>query len=116
LAQEVVVPLWRHGQGKSLSTLSRWQWTWVFDDSVFKQYGQQVGLVGHWGSGQEKRVRAGMDGVRLVVVIGDGQLVVPVDFALRRPAPTGPGAPCRTKLGWLQAMLAAGLAALQRRG
>jgi hypothetical protein len=29
----------------------------------------------------------------LVVVIGDGKLVVPVDFAIRRPDPTGPGRP-----------------------
>jgi DDE superfamily endonuclease len=116
LGQEVLVPLWRHVQDKSPSTLSRWQWTWVFDDSVFKKYGQQLGLVGHWWSGQEKRVLAGIDGVLLVVVIGDGQLVVPVDFAIRRPDPKGPGAPCRTKLGWVQGMLDASLAALQRRG
>ena len=116
MGQEVLVPLWRHVQDKSPSTLSRWQWTWVFDDSVFKKYGQQLGLVGHWWSGQEKRVRPGIDGVLLVVVIGDGQLVVPVDFAIRRPDPTGPGAPCRTKLGWVQGMLDACLAALHRRG
>jgi hypothetical protein len=116
LGQEVLVPLWRHVQDKSPSPLSRWQWTWVFDDSVFKKYGQQLGLVGHWWSGQEKRVRAGIDGVLLVVVIGDGQLVVPVDFAIRRPDPKGPGAPCRTKLGWVQGLLDACLAALHRRG
>ena len=38
-------------------------------------------------------------------VIGDGKLVVPVDFAIRRPDPTGPGAPCRDKLHWVQIML-----------
>ena len=116
LGQEVLVPLWRHVQDKSPSTLSRWQWTWVVDDSVFKKYGQQLGLVGHWWSGQEKRVRAGIDGVLLVVVIGDGQLVVPVDFAIRRPDPKGPGAPCRTKLGGVHGMLDACLSALHRRG
>ena len=105
LGQDVLVPLWRHVQDKSPATLSRWQWTWVVDDSVFKKYGQQLGLVGHWWSGQEKRVRAGIDGVLLVVVIGDGQLVVPVDFAIRRPDPKGPGAPCHTKLDWVQGML-----------
>ena len=116
LGHEVLVPLWRHVQDKSPATRSRWQWTWVFDDSVFKKYGQQLGLVGTWWSGQEKRVRAGIDGVLLVVVIGDGQLVVPVDFAIRRPDPKGPGAPCRTKLDLVQGMLDACLAALQRRG
>jgi hypothetical protein len=39
VADEVPVPLWRHVQDKSPSTLSRWQWTWVFDESVFKKYG-----------------------------------------------------------------------------
>jgi DDE superfamily endonuclease len=116
LGQEVLVPLWRHVQDKSPATLSRWQWTWVVDDSVFKKYGQQLGLVGTWWSGQEKRVRAGIDGVLLIVVIGDGQLVVPVDFAVRRPDPKGPGAPCHTKLDLVQRMLDACLGAIRRRG
>src|SRR4051794_15081567 len=52
-----------------------------------------------------KRVVHGIDGVLLLVVIGDGKLVVPVDFAVRRPDLKGPGAPCRTKLSWAQGML-----------
>ena len=48
LAQEVLVPLWRHVQDKSPATLSRWPWTWVADDRVFKTSGQQLGLVGTW--------------------------------------------------------------------
>jgi hypothetical protein len=111
LAQEVLVPLWRHVQDKSPSTRSRWPWTWVFDESVFKQYGQQLGRVGTWWSGQAKRVRTGIDGVLRVVVIGHGPLVVPVDFAMRRPDPNGPGARCRTKLDLVQGMLAECLAA-----
>jgi len=105
LGHEVLVPLWWHVQDKSPSTLSRWQWTWVCDESVFKKYGQQLGLVGTWWSGQEKRVLAGLDGVRLVVVIGAGQLVVPGDCAMRRPDPKGPGARCHTKLDVVQGML-----------
>jgi hypothetical protein len=116
LGLEVLVPLWRYVQDKSPATRSRWPWTWGVDESVFKKDGQQLGLVGTWGSGQEKRVRPGIDGVLLVVVIGDGRLVVPVDFAIRRPDPTGRGAPCRDKLSWVQVMLAARLAALGRRG
>ena len=116
LGLEVLVPLWRHVQDKSPSTRSRWQWTWATDDAVFKKYGQQLGLVGTWWSGQEKRVRPGIDGVLLVVVIGDGKLVVPVDCAIRRPDPKGPGRPCRDKLSWVQVMLDECLAALQRRG
>ena len=110
------MPLWHHAACKSAATRSRWQWTWVGDDSVFKKYGEQLGLVGTWWSGQEHRVLSGIDGVLLVVVIGDGKLVVPVDFAIRRPNPTGPGGPCRDKLHWLQSMLDGRMAAFCRRG
>jgi hypothetical protein len=116
LGLEVLVPLWRHVATKSVATQSRWQWTWVGDDSVFKKYGEQLGLVGSWWSGQEHRVLSGIDGVLLVVVIGEGKLVVPVDFAIRRPDPQGPGAPCRDKLRWVQGMLDGRLAAFRRRG
>ena len=116
LGLEVLVPLWRYAASKSAATRSRWQWTWVADDSVFKKYGEQLGLVGTWWSGQEHRVLSGIDGVLVVVVIGEGKLVVPVDFAIRRPDPTGPGAPCRDKLHWVQGMLDGRLAAFCRCG
>jgi hypothetical protein len=116
LGLEVLVPLWRHAASKSEATRSRWQWTWVGDDSVFKKYGEQLGLVGSWWSGQEHRVLSGIDGMLLVVVIGDGKLVVPVDFAIRRPDPIGPGTPCRDKLRWMQSMLDGRMAAFHRRG
>jgi len=116
LGLEVLMPLWRYAANASAATRSRWQWTWVGDDSVFKKYGEQLGLVGTWWSGQEHRVLSGIDGVLLVVVIGDGKLIVPVDFAIRRPDPTGPGAPCRDKLHWVQIMLDGRMAAFRRRG
>jgi hypothetical protein len=116
LGVDVLVPLWRYAASKSAATRSRWQWTWVGDDSVFKKYGGQLGLVGTWWSGQEHRVLSGIDGVLLVAVIGDGKLVVPVDFAIRRPDPQGPGTPCRDKLGWMQSMLDGRLVAFRRRG
>ena len=116
LGLKVLVPLWRYAANKSEATRSRWQWTWVADDSVFKKYGTQLGLVGTWWSGQEHRVLSGMDGVLLVVVIGEGKLVVPVDFAIRRPDPQGPGRPCHDKLHWLQVMLDGRVAAFRRRG
>jgi hypothetical protein len=116
LGVEVLVPLWRYAASKSEATRSRWQWTWVGDDSVFKKYGEQLGLIGTWWSGQAHRVLSGIDGVLLVVVIGDGKLVVPVDFAIRRPDPTGPGRPCRDKLRWVQVMLDGRVAAFRRRG
>jgi Transposase DDE domain len=116
LGLEVWEPLWRHGVHKSPATQSRWQWPWVWDDSVFHKYGAQLGLVGRWWSGQQQRVLSGIDGLLLLVVIGDGRLVVPVDFAIRRPAPCGPGAPCRDTLTWARLMLDERLAALRRRG
>jgi len=116
LGLEVLEPIWRHVAPKSPATLSRWQWTWVWDDSVFHKYGEQLGVVGRWWSGQQKRVLSGIDGLLLLVVIGDGRLVVPVDFAIRRPDPVGPGAPCRDKLSWARVMLDERLAALRRRG
>src|SRR4030095_10291076 len=116
LGLDVLVPLWRYAANKSEATRSRWQWTWVGDDSVFKKYGAQLGLVGTWWSGQEHRVLSGIDGVLLVVVVGEGKLVVPVDFAIRRPDPTGPGAPCQDKLHWVQSMLDGRMAAFRRRG
>jgi hypothetical protein len=116
LALEVLEPLWRHVHDKSPATQNRWQWTWVWDDSVFKKYGKQLGVVGRWWSGQHKRVLSGLDGLRLLVVVGDGRLVVPVDFAIRRPDPVGPGAPCRDKLHWARVRLDERLAAFRRRG
>jgi hypothetical protein len=61
-------------------------------------------------------VLSGLDGLLLLVVVGDGRLVVPVDFAIRRPDPVGPGAPCRDKLNWARVMLDERLAAFRRRG
>jgi hypothetical protein len=46
--QDLLVTLWRHIEDKSPATRSRWPWTWVGDDSVFKKSGQQLGLVGTW--------------------------------------------------------------------
>jgi hypothetical protein len=116
LGLEVLLPLWRHTASASAATRSRWQWTWVADDAVFKKYGEPLGLVGTWWSGQEHRVLSGIDGVLLIVVVGEGKLVVPVDFAIRRPDPQGPGAPCYDKLRWVQGMLDGRLAAFRRRG
>ena len=55
LRLEMLIPLWRYAASVSAATRSRWQWTWVGDDSVFKKYSQQLGLVGRWWSGQEHR-------------------------------------------------------------
>jgi len=116
LGQDVVTAIWRRAQSMSPATRSRWQLTPVIDDSVFRKYGGPLELVGNWYSGQYKRVVSGIDGVLLLMVVGDGQLVVPIDFAVRRPNPKGPGRRCRTKLEWTRVMLDETLAALARRG
>ena len=113
--QALLIRLWQQVAAKSPATQNRWQWTWAADDSVFKKSGQQLGLVGTWESGQDHRVRLGIDGLLLVVVIGDGKLVVPVDFVVRRPDPMGPGRPGRDQLTWWQVMLDRSWASLQRR-
>ncbi|MGH8058188.1 MAG: hypothetical protein ACREOH_13295 [Candidatus Entotheonellia bacterium] len=48
LGRGLLVRLWEHVADKSPATHSRWQWTWVADDSVFKKAGAQLGLVGTW--------------------------------------------------------------------
>ena len=114
--QDLLASLWRQVEDKSPATRSRWPWTWVGDDSVFKKSGQHLGLVGTWYSGQEHRVRRGIDGLLRLVVIGAGTLLIPVDFRVRRPDPLGPGRPCRDQLTWLQVMLDRTYTALQRLG
>jgi len=116
LGQDVLDALWRHIETRSDATRSRWHGTWVLDDSVVRQYSRTLELGGTWGRGQHKRVVDGIEGVLLLLGIGDGKLVVPVDLAGRRPHPNGPGRRCRTKLGGAQVMLAQSLAALRRRG
>jgi DDE superfamily endonuclease len=114
--QDLLATLWRQVEDKSPATRSRWQWTWVGDDSVFRKSGQHLGLVGTWYSGQEHRVRRGIDGLLLLVVIGEGKLLIPVDFTVRRPDPVGPGRPSRDKLTWLRVMLDRTYTALQQLG
>ncbi len=116
LGLEILLSMWRHTQDKSTSTHSRWQGRWVVDDAVFRTYGQQLRLVGRWWSGQYTRTVPGIDGVLLLVVIGDGTLMIPVDFAIRRPNPTGPGRRCHDKLPLTQTMLDERWAAFAKRG
>jgi len=42
-----------------------------------------------------------MEGWLLLVVGGEGKLVLPVDCTVRRSDPVGPGRPCRDQLTWL---------------
>ena len=105
LGLEMLGAIWRHTQDKSAATHSRWPWRWIVDDAVFRKYGKPFGLVGTWYSGQCKRTVPGIDGVLLLVVIGDGTRIIPVDFALRRPHPKGPGRRCHDKLVLTQHML-----------
>ena len=54
--------------------------------------------------------------ILLLGVIGDGKLIIPVDFAIRRPNPKGPGRRCQDKLNLTQKMLDERLAAFAKRG
>jgi len=114
--QDLLMTWWHQVEDKSPATRSRWPWTWVSDDRVFKKAGQPLGLGGTWDSGQEHRVRRGIDGLLRIVVIGEGKLVIPVDFTVRRPDPVGPGRPCRDQLTWLQVRLDRTWTAWQRLG
>src|SRR5262249_36586370 len=116
LGLEVLIPLWRYAASASEATRSRWQWSWVVDGSVFKKYDEQLSPGGSWCSGQERGVASGVDGVLLVVVVGECNLVVHVAFANRRHDPTGSGAPCRDTLHWLQVMMDGRVEAFHRRG
>jgi hypothetical protein len=116
LGLEILLCIWRHTQEQSTSTQSRWQWRWIVDDSVFRKYGHHFRLVGRWWSGQFKRPVWGIDGVLLLVVLGDGKLIIPVDFTIRRPNPKGPGRRCQDKLNLTQKMLDERLAAFAKRG
>lgn len=46
--QDLLATLWHRVEDKSPATRSRWQWTWVGDDRIFKKSGQHLGLVGAW--------------------------------------------------------------------
>jgi hypothetical protein len=115
LGREGWVPLWRHVATQRAATQSRWQWPGATDAAVFHQEGEPLGVVGRWWSGQPHRVLAGLDGL-LLVVMGDGTLVVPGECAMRRPAPIGAGAPGRDNLRWARTMLDERGAAWRHRG
>jgi hypothetical protein len=114
LGLEGLASLWRHVQDQRPATQRRWQWTWVWDDAVVRKDGAQVRWVGRWWSSQHPRVLAGLDGLVLVVGVGEGRFGVPVDLAMRRPDPVGPGGPCRDKLTWARERLAERWAALRK--
>src|SRR5262249_31716116 len=98
LGLEILLAMWRPTQEHSPATPSRWPWRGSVDDAFFRQYGRHFRLVGRWWRGQFKHPVAGLDGVLWLVVIGAGQLIIPVDLAIRRPHPTGPGRRCQDQL------------------
>jgi hypothetical protein len=116
LGQDVLETLWERVKGMSESTRSRWQWTWVLDSTVLRKYGEKFGLVKPVFSNQDKRKGPGIEVVLLAVVIGDGKLIVPLDFEIRRPDPEGAGRPCLNKLEWTAKMLDRNLEAFEQRG
>jgi hypothetical protein len=114
--QDLLATLWRHVAAKRPATRRRWPWSWGGADRVFTTSGQPLGLVGPWESGQEPRVRRGLDGLWRRVVSGAGTLLIPGDFPVRRPDPVGPGRPGRDQLTWLRVMRERTYPALPRLG
>ena len=116
ISQDLLESLRRRVESMSEATRSRWQWTFLVDSTVFRKFGSGFSLVKPSYSNQDKRIAPGIDGVLLAVVVGDGKLIVPLDFEIRRPHPPGAGHPCRTKLEWTEAMLQRNLGEFERRG
>jgi hypothetical protein len=90
---------------KSSSTKSRYQVTLDIDSTVFRKFSEQMRLVGRAYSGQTDSVVLGVDVLLLVAVVGEGKLIVPMDFAIRRPDPDGPGRPCHDKMRWTEILV-----------
>jgi hypothetical protein len=44
LGLEVLISIWHYLEDKSPATLIWWEWRWVFDDTVFKKYGDTLRL------------------------------------------------------------------------
>src|SRR5207244_1249529 len=63
-----------------------------------RNYGNELMLVGTCYSWRFNRTVPAMDGVLLVAVIENGKLIIPLDFAIRRPNPKSAGRRCHDKL------------------
>jgi hypothetical protein len=113
---DIVSAIWRWVASRSAATRSRWQLTPGIEDAGFHTSGGPLERVGRWWSGPPKRVGYGMDGVRVLIILAEGHLVVPIDVAVRRPNPKGPGARCCDKLPWAKVRLAETLDTVARRG
>jgi hypothetical protein len=108
--------LWRHGAARRDATRRRGPWPGGVDDAGCRTDGPTLAWGGHGARGPGPRVGQGIAGVLWLVVMGAGPRVVPVDWAVRRPAPTGPGARWRPKREWPPVRRAQPLAAWARRG
>jgi hypothetical protein len=97
--------LWPQVADQSPAPQRRWPWPWVADDRVGQPAGPPLGWVGTWERGQAPRVRLGSAGRLLVVGMGDGPRVIPVDGVSRRPDPVGPGRPGGDQRPWWQVRL-----------
>lgn len=113
---EMLVSMWRHTQATSASPHRRWPGRWSVDDAVCRTYGTQCGRVGTWDSGQCTRPVPGSDGGLLLVGMGAGTRIIPLDCALRRPDPHGSGRRCHAKRVLTQHLLDARVAAWTTRG
>ena len=112
--QAVLSRRWRHVEAQGPATRSRWQGSWG-GRLALPDAGPPIGLGGAGVARAGVRRPAGIAGLLLRVVIGEGQRVVPMAFAVRCPDARGPDGPCRDQLTWLQGMRDRTAAALRRR-
>jgi hypothetical protein len=116
VARERRVARGRHPQAPSAAPPRRWPWRWRVEAAGCRTDGTPCGRVGPGARGPCPPPGPGIAGVRRWVVMGDGTRRLPVDWALRRPPPPGPGRRGPAPLVLPQPRLAERVAAWAQRG
>ena len=89
----------------SPATRSRYRITLIWDTTTLLKVGQMLGWAAPFYSGMLHRPAHSIEVVLLYAVVGEDKQCLPMDFALRKPDPKGPGHPCKTALQQAQTML-----------
>ena len=77
------------------ATKSRHKATLEIDSTTLLKLSEKLGLVGVFWSGKLKKEASSIQLVVLYAVIGEGNLLIPLDMRIRRPDPEGPGRKCK---------------------
>ncbi len=77
------------------ATKSRYKVTLEVDSTTLLKLAEKLGLVGVFWSGKLKREASSIQLVVLYAVIGEGNLLIPLDMRIRRPDPEGSGRKCK---------------------